>query len=226
MLRRYPEVAAWGRGWMNMKRRSLILLPTCLAFTGIASFARAAAPDEAPDAVIRQIADDVMATAQADRALQAGDLRATMALVDSKIMPRVDFRRMTAAAVGPAWRQATAEQRARLQQEFKLLLVRTYAGALAQLNGRTISVQPVRAAAGDPDVLVRSQVRGGGDPLELAYRLERNADGEWRIYNLNVLGIWLVDTYRGQFAPDINATGIDGLIAALARRNAENRTVR
>lgn len=211
------------RAW---SRRSLVGLAAALALAlagAMTSAGAAGNDDEGPEAVIRHISEDVMATVRADHTLRSGDVRSTMVLVDSKIMPLVDFKRMTAAAVGPAWRGATPQQRLRLQEEFKLLLVRTYAGALTQLRDRTISVLPVRAAPGDADVVVRSQVRGGGDPLELAYRLERSNDAGWRIYNLNVMGIWLVDTYRGQFAPDITAHGIDGLIEALARRNAANR---
>ena len=131
---------------------------------------------------------------------------------------------MTAAAVGPAWRQATPEQQKRLQEEFKILLVRTYAGALAQVNDQTILVKPLRAAAEDKDVLVRTEIVGRGDPIQLDYRLEKTpGDGAgWKIYNLNVLGVWLVETYRGQFAQEINAKGIGGLIETLAARNKTN----
>ena len=131
---------------------------------------------------------------------------------------------MTASAVGPAWRQATPEQQKRLQEEFKILLVRTYAGALAQVNDQTILVKPLRAAAEDKDVLVRTEIVGRGDPIQLDYRLEKTpGDGAgWKIYNLNVLGVWLVETYRGQFAQEINAKGIEGLIQTLATRNKTN----
>jgi phospholipid transport system substrate-binding protein len=147
-----------------------------------------------------------------------------VALVDSKIMPNVNFQRMTASAVGPAWRKATPEQQKRLQDEFKILLVRTYAGALAQVSDQQIVVRPLRAAPEDTEVLVRSEVRGGVDPIQLDYRLEKTP-GEglgWKIYNLNVLGVWLVETYRSQFASEINAKGIDGLIATLQTRNQSN----
>jgi phospholipid transport system substrate-binding protein len=139
-------------------------------------------------------------------------------------MPNVNFQRMTAAAVGPAWRQATAEQKNRLQEEFKTLLIRTYAGALSQVDDQTISMKPFRAAPGDTDVVVRSEIRGRGEPIQLEYRLEKTPGqgAGWRIYNLNVLGVWLVETYRSQFAPEINAKGVDGLIATLAERNKSN----
>ena len=144
-----------------------------------------------------------------------------MALVDSKIMPNVDFKRMTASAVGPTWRQATPDQQKRLQDEFKTLLVRTYSGALEQVNDQVISVKPQRAAPTDTEVVVRTEVRGRGDPIQLDYRMEKTAGG-WKIYNLNVLGVWLVETYRSQFAQEISAKGVDGLIATLAERNRSN----
>jgi phospholipid transport system substrate-binding protein len=126
--------------------------------------------------------------------------------------------------VGPAWRQATPEQRKRLQDEFKLLLVRTYSGALSQISEESISVKPLRAQPTDPEVVVRSEIRGRGDPIQLEYRLEKTpGDGAgWKIYNLNVLGVWLVETYRSQFTQEINAKGVDGLIASLAERNRAN----
>jgi phospholipid transport system substrate-binding protein len=139
-------------------------------------------------------------------------------------MPNVNFQRMTAAAVGPAWRQATPEQQKRLQEEFKTLLVRTYSGALSQVDDQTISVKPLRASPEDKELVVRTEVRGRGDPIQLDYRLEKTPGqgAGWKIYNLNVLGVWLVETYRSQFAQEINSKGIDGLIASLAERNKTN----
>ena len=194
---------------------------------GFAPLAQAA--DEAPDALIKRLSDEVLAAIKADKAIQAGDTERIIALVDSKVMPNVDFRRMVAAAVGPAWRQATPAQQKRLQEEFKLLLVRTYSGALAQVNDQTISVKPLRGGAPtDEEVVVRTEIRGRGDPIQLDYRLQKTP-GEgagWKIYNLNVLGVWLVDTYRSQFAPEINAKGVDGLIASLTERNKANASSR
>jgi phospholipid transport system substrate-binding protein len=128
---------------------------------------------------------------------------------------------MTASAVGPAWRQATPEQQKRLQEEFKTLLVRTYAGALEQVNDQVITVKPLRSTPADTEIVVRSEVRGRGDPIQLDYRMEKTPTG-WKIYNLNVLGVWLVETYRSQFAQEINAKGVDGLIATLSERNRSN----
>ena len=184
----------------------------------------ALAADETPDALIKRLSEDVLNTVRADKAIQAGDIDKVIALVDKTVMPNVNFRRMTAAAVGPGWRQATPEQQKRLQDEFKVLLVRTYAGALAQVSDQTVRIKPMRAAADDKDVLVRTEIVGKGDPIQLDYRLEKTP-GEgagWKIYNLNVLGVWLVETYRSQFAQEINAKGIDGLIDTLVVRNKSN----
>ena len=196
-----------------------LLLATALPFP-----LTALAADEAPDALIRRLSDQILETLRADAQLRGGDMPKIMALVDGTVMPNVNFRRMTAAAVGPRWRQATPAQQQRLQDEFKTLLIRTYSGALAQVGDQSITVRPVRAAPGDTDVLVRTEVRGRGDPVQLDYRLEKTpgVGAGWKIYNLNVLGVWLVETYRSQFAQEINARGVDGLIAALASRNQSN----
>ena len=184
----------------------------------------ARAADEAPDALVKRLSSDVLDTIKADKSLQGGDINKIIALVDSKIMPNVNFQRMTAAAVGPGWRQATPAQQKRLQEEFKTLLVRTYSGALAQVSDQTITMKPLRASPEDKDLLVRSEVVGKGEPIQLDYRLEKTPGqgAGWKIYNLNVMGVWLVETYRSQFAQEINAKGIDGLIAALESRNQRN----
>lgn len=187
-------------------------------FAGLAP-ARAAA--EAPDALIKRTSTEVLDAIKADKGIQSGDFAKVIALVDGKVMPHVNFTRMTAAAVGRNWRQATPEQQKRLQDEFKTLLIRTYSGALAQVKDQTVNVKPLRAAAGDTEVQVRTEVIGRGDPIQLDYRMEKTPTG-WKIYDLNVLGIWLVETYRTQFAQEISAKGVDGLIAALAQRNQSN----
>lgn len=173
---------------------------------------------EAPDALVKRLFEQVLDKLNNDPDLRSGDLARAVALVDSDLMPHVNFARMTSSAVGRFWRQATPQQQALVQQEFKLLLVRTYAGALTELRNLTVRFRPMRGNPSDPEVLVRSEVRGRGDPIQLDYRLEKTPTG-WKIYDLNVLGIWLVDTYRGQFAQEITANGIDGLIKALQERN-------
>ena len=204
---------------MLLNRRNWTLLAaTAWGLTLILTLPLARAAEEAPDEMIRRLSVDVFSTIKADKDVQSGDVRKIITFVDSKIMPNVNFTRMTASAVGRSWRQATPEQQKRLQDEFKNLLVRTYAGALSQLQDQTISVKPLRAQAGDSEVIVRTEILGRGDPIQLDYRMEKTAGG-WKIYDLNVLGVWLVETYRTQFAQEISARGIDGLIATLALRN-------
>jgi phospholipid transport system substrate-binding protein len=178
----------------------------------------ARAADEVPDEMIRRLSVDVLSTIKADKDVQNGDVRKIIAFVDSKIMPNVNFSRMTASAVGRNWRQATPEQQKRLQDEFKSMLVRTYAGALSQVKDQTINVKPLRAQPGDAEVIVRTEILGRGEPIQLDYRMEKTAGG-WKIYDFNVLGVWMVETYRTQFAQEISARGIDGLITTLAQRN-------
>ena len=202
---------------MKLSRRMLGMTAGAMLVLNLGLPAQAA--DETPDLLVKRVSADVLETIKKDASLRNGDSAKINALVNDKVMPYVDFRRMTSAAVGPAWRQATPDQRQRLQDEFKALLIRTYSGALSQVGDQTITVKPLRMAAGDTDVLVRTQVNGRGDPVQLDFRLEKQATG-WKIYNLNVLGVWLVETYRNQFAQEINANGIDSLIKTLASRSS------
>ena len=207
-----------------LRRQTLRLITLVLASAAFLTIAPAWAADEAPDALVKRLSGEVLEGIKADKSIQAGDVSRILMLVDQKIMPHLDFPRMTASAVGPQWRQATPEQQKRLQDEFKILLVRTYAGALAQVSDQTIVVKPLRAAPEDKEVVVRTEVRGRGDPIQLDYRLEPTPGkgAGWQIYNLNVLGVWLVETYRSQFAQEINTKGIDGLIGTLSERNKSN----
>ena len=200
------------------------LLSAFVALLVLLAAPAAFAADEAPDALIKRLSTDVLDTIKADKSLQSGNLPQVIALVDSKIMPNVDFQRMTASATGPAWRKATPEQQKRLQDEFKILLVRTYAGALAQVSDQEVAMKPLRASPEDKELVVRTEIRGRGEPIQLDYRLVKTPSqgAGWKIYDLNVLGVWLVDTYRGQFAQEINARGMDGLITTLAERNKAN----
>ena len=210
---------------MTMNRRTLGRMAATLAVACSVAVPWAAwAADEGPDALIKRLSTEVIGSVRGDKAIQAGDINKVIALVDKVVMPNVNFRRMTAAAVGPGWRKASPEQQKRLQEEFKVLLVRTYAGALAQVSDQTITIKPLRAAPEDKDVLVRTEVTGHGDPIQLDYRLEKTPGqgAGWKIYNLNVMGVWLVETYRSQFATEINARGVDGLIEALVTRNKTN----
>ena len=172
----------------------------------------------APDALVRQIAVDVIDTAKADKAIQAGDVSRIIALVDTKVMPNVNFEVMTRSAVGPQWRTATPEQRTKLQAEFKTLLVRVYAGALTQIKDQTVEVTKTLPVPGGTQVVVQSEVRGKGEPIKLDYRLDKQAE-TWKIIDVNVGGIWLVQSYRTQFAQEITKGGVDGLITILTERN-------
>jgi phospholipid transport system substrate-binding protein len=180
--------------------------------------AGAAQAQQAPDALVKQVSNEVLEAAKADKSIQAGDVNKVMVLVESKVMPHVNFQRMTSSAVGRYWRQATPDQQKRLQDEFKTLLVRTYSGALAQVKDQTVQLKPLRAGASDAEVIVRTEIRGKGDPIQLDYRLEKSDSG-WKIYDVNVLGVRLVENYRNTFAQEISAGGIDGLIAKLVERN-------
>ncbi len=208
-----------------MKRRLLTRLLAMLVVTTSALLALpASAKDEAPEAFIKRLSTEMLGSIKTDPSIRGGDVSRIITLVDAKVMPNVNFKRMTASAVGPAWRQLTPEQQKRLQEEFKTLLVRTYSGAVAQVNELTLTVKPLHSSPEDKEVVVRTEVRGRGDPVQLDYRLEKTpGDGAgWKIYNLNVMGVWLVETYRSQFAQEINAKGIDGLIATLTDRNRLN----
>jgi phospholipid transport system substrate-binding protein len=207
---------------MLLPRRHMLVMAS--AFALLANVGPAWAADESPDAFIKRITNETLDTIKADKALRNGDIGKIIQLVDSKVMPHVNFRRMTALATGPAWRKATPEQQKRLQEEFKILLVRTYAGALTQVSDQVVVVKPLRAGQEDKNLVVNTEVRGKGDPIQLDYRLEKTP-GEgagWMIFDLNVLGVWLIENYRTQFTKEINSGGIDGLIASLAARNKSN----
>ena len=206
---------------MLLRRRFMTWFSALAVMAGASGTAFA---QQAPDELVKRVSNEVLEAARADKSIQAGDVNKVMALVETKVMPHVNFQRMTSSAVGRYWRQATPEQQKRLQDEFKVLLVRTYAGALSQVSEESINMKPLRASPTDTEVVVRSEIRGRGEPIQLEYRLEKTPGqgSGWKIFNLNVLGVWLVETYRSQFAQELNAKGIDGLIATLAERNRSN----
>ena len=200
------------------------LWPVIWALSFALSSGLVLAADEAPDAFVKRISNETLDAVRSDKNIKGGDINKIMQLVDSKLMQHVNFRRMTALATGPGWRKATPEQQDRLQEEFKLLLIRTYSGALSQINDQVIEVKPLRGATDDKNLVVQTEVKGKGEPIQLDYRLEKTP-GEgagWKIFDLNVLGIWLVENYRSQFSKEINAGGVDGLIKSLSDRNKSN----
>lgn len=173
-----------------------------------------------PNEFIENLSNDVLTQVRNDEAMKAGDIGRISKLVDEKLMPHVNFTRMTALTVGRPWRQATDEQKESLMKEFRTLLIRTYANAFSQVKNQKVQMRPFRDDEGKKDIVVRSQiVQPGAEPLQLDYRLEKKND-EWLIYDVNVLGVWLVQTYRNQFAQEIASGGIDGLIKSLASKNA------
>lgn len=199
--------------------KSLVI---AVGFCAATVMAQAQQPAVAPDVFIRQISTEMIETVKSDKDIQAGNLPKVMSLVDTKVMPHVNFQRMTAIAVGRAWRAATPEQQKRLLDEFKLLLVRTYSGALSQVKDQTVQLKPLRAGADDTEVVVRTEVRGKGEPIQLDYRLEKTDKG-WKIYDVNVLGVWLADTsFKSQFAPILANGGVDALASTLAELNRKS----
>lgn len=181
--------------------------------------ARAQAPDTStPDGLIKYVVSDVMTSVKADKDIQAGNIPKIVALVDQKIMPYADMQKTTQMAMGRNWSKASPEQQKLITTEFKSLLVRTYSGAISQIRDQTVIFKPFRAAPDDTEVVVRTQVINKGDPIQLDYRLVKEGNA-WKVYDINVLGAWLIEAYRNQFTNQISQNGIDGLIKFLQERN-------
>ncbi len=177
------------------------------------------AAEETPDVLIKRISQEVLDAAKADKEIQVGNQKRILDLVETKILPYVNFQRMTALATGRHWRSASSEQQKQLSDEFRTLLVYTYSGAISQIKDQRLEFKPLRVDPADTEVVVRSQVvQARGEPIQLNYRLEKGSAG-WKIYDINVLGAWLIETYKGNFATEINKAGIDGLIQVLVERN-------
>jgi len=202
---------------MNIFTRFLAVVASVSALT----FSSAAFAQEAPDALVKRISDEVLTIAKADKDIQSGNVNRIVALVQEKIVPYVDSDRMTALAAGRFWRQATPEQQQQLATQFRTLLIYTYAGALSQVRDQKIEYKPLRADPNDTEVEVRTQlVQSRGDPIQLSYRMEKVSSG-WKMYDINVMGAWLVDAYKGTFSNEISKGGIDGLIKTLTDKNAQ-----
>jgi len=194
-----------------------------LAAGSASAQAPAAAPSASatPETLVRDLSNDVLNAIKADKQLASGDVNRVQKLVDEKVLPYVDFQKMTQLAVGRGWRQATPDQRAALTREFRILLVRTYSGALSQVTDHQVKLRPFRAQPTDTDVVVGTNiVASKGDPIQLDYRLEKT-DAGWKIYDVNILGVWLVENYKTQFASQLNSGGVDGLIKTLTDRNKQ-----
>jgi phospholipid transport system substrate-binding protein len=187
-------------------------------------FALAATPsfalaDVAPDVLARSVTDDVLAIVRADKDLQAGHPQKLAQLVETKVLPHFNFTRMTQLAVGRNWRQASPEQQKVLTDEFRTLLVRTYTTAFTGYKNQTIEYRPLRMAPTDTDVLVRSVVKQPtGQPISVDYSMEKQG-AAWKVYDVKIEGISLVENYRNTFNAEIGRTGVDGLIKVLADKN-------
>ena len=201
---------------MKLIKQLIAVATIAFATTG---FAAAQGANEAPDQLVKRISSEVLNTAKNDKDIQAGNTRKVMDLVETKILPYVDFQRMTSLAAGRHWRTATPDQQQRLSAEFRTLLVYTYSGALSQIKNETVEFKPLRADPSDTEVEVRSQVNvARGEPIPLNYRVAKSPTG-WKIYDINVLGAWLVETYKSSFNSEISKGGIDGLIKTLSDKN-------
>jgi phospholipid transport system substrate-binding protein len=175
--------------------------------------------DSTPDGLVKTLVSDVMNSIKLDKDIQTGNVNKVMALVDAKIVPYTNFQKTTQLAMGKNWSRATPEQQKQITAEFKTLLMRTYAGALTQVKDQTVTYKPFRMDPTDTEVVVKTQVMNKGDAIQIDYRLEKVGE-TWRLYDLNVLGAWLIEAYRGQFNNQISANGIDGLLKFLQDRNA------
>jgi phospholipid transport system substrate-binding protein len=190
-----------------------------LAACAACAFPAAAAPDTAPDVLVRKSIDEVLAVIKADKDLQAGNQRKILELVEEKVLPHFDFTRMTRLALGRNWAQATDVQKESLVREFRTMLVRTYSASLSQYRNQTIDVKPAKIAAGDSETVVKTLVnQPGGQPIPIDYSMEKSDKG-WRVYDVVVDGVSLVTTYRSSFNDQIQKGGIDGLVKTLADRN-------
>ncbi|TXI89519.1 MAG: ABC transporter substrate-binding protein [Burkholderiaceae bacterium] len=191
-----------------------LLVAATVGFTSTAS-----AADEAPDQLVKRLSTEILDAAKTDKEIQNGNRTRINDLVENKVLPFIDFNRMTALAVGKSWRDSTPDQQKQLINEFRTLLIHTYSGAITQIRDQRVEFKPLRASPEDTEVEVKSLViQSRGEPLQLNYRLEKTASG-WKIFDINVLGAWLVETYKGNFAAEISKSGVDGLIKTLTEKN-------
>ena len=203
------------------KQFAVVVLGVVSSLLLIVGSALAQTSDQlSPDGLIKTVVSDVMASVKSDPEIQKGNIPRIVDLVEKKIVPYTDMRRTTEMAMGPNWKKASPEQQTQLVSEFKSLLIRTYSGALSQLRDQTVQFKALRAAPDDKEVVVKTVVLGRGDPVPLDYRLEKTANG-WKVYDMNIMGVWLVEAYRNQFANQISQNGIEGLIKFLQERNKQ-----
>jgi len=180
----------------------------------------AQAQDVAPDALAKKVTEEVIAAIKTDKDIRAGNSDKVLDLVEAKVLPHFNFTRMTRLAIGAPWRQATASQQQSLVSEFRALLVHTYTSAFTQYRDQLIVYRPLKQQPGDTEVLVRSQIKqiGGADPIDVNYSMEKTDQG-WKVYDVTIAGVSLVQNYRSTFNTEIQKSGIDGLIASLTNKN-------
>lgn len=179
-----------------------------------------ASAQEAPDAMVKRVAEDILAQIRADKDLQSGNQTKARQVLETKLVPNFDFARMTALAMGRNWRTATPEQQKQLTDEFRTLLVRTYSGALSNYRDNTMDYKPLRMNPGDTEATVRTEVRRPGQAaVQIDYSMEKLPEG-WKAYDVIVAGVSLVTNYRDEFSDAVKSSGIDGLIATLAKKNS------
>lgn len=198
-----------------MKKISQFLVGLCFSFSLFAN----AQVQEAPDQLVKRLSTEIIDAAKTDKEIQAGNRQRINDLVENKVLPHINFERMTSLAVSKSWRSATPEQQKQLITEFRTLLIHTYSGAITQIRDQKVEFKPFRASPEDAEVEVKSLViQARGEPLQLSYRLEKTAAG-WKIFDINVLGAWLVETYKGSFSAEVSKNGVDGLIKTLVEKN-------
>ena len=204
---------------LNMQRTRKALFGFAAALLMLAA-GSARAEVLAPDALVKKLTDDVLATIKADKEIQSGNINRINALVETKVLPYVNFQKMTASAVGRNWSRASPDQQKQITDQFRQLLVYTYSGALSDVRDQQIRYKPFRADPADTVVQVNTQVVNtrGGEPIQLNYRLEKSSE-DWKIIDVNVLGVWLVENYRNSFLEEVSKGGIDGLIKTLTEKN-------
>lgn len=198
---------------------SLSSVVTCCMFA-VSLLPASLRAQQDPQELVQQISREVIQAARTDPDIQQGDRQRIRQLISKVILPHVDTARMTALAAGRHWQRATPQQQKRMSEEFRDLLVHVYSGAVTQVRDKELVFKPMRGSPASDEVEVRSEVvqRSGAEPIQLNYRLARGEDG-WKIYDVSVLGVWLVQSYRNTFAREIDRSGIEGLIATLSQKN-------
>lgn len=184
---------------------------------GSAAFAQV----DSPDGLIKKVTEDVLTIVRQDKDIQSGNAKKVIELVEAKVLPNFNFQHMTALAMGKDWNKASPEQKKRLAEEFKTLLVRTYSNALTGYRNQTIRYKPTKMQPGDDDVVVRTEVvQPGSKAIQLDYSMEKMADG-WKVYDVVVAGVSLVTNYRDTFNQEVRANGVDGLLQMLVNKNKQ-----